>query len=104
METDMNQCWYALNLGDAMLAGPELDRIINLFQTPSVGHQHSDNQALFIRHESEGRLHCDAVVYFPPSCSALAQQLGARVCTPPPRQDLGLLAGEENAWSVYFPE
>jgi len=95
--------WYALDLGDPLLAGPELDRIIHLFHS-----QYRDpgaaGQALFIRHDSEGRLHCHVIVYFPPACIDLALELGARTCASPARHDLGLLAGDDDAWTACFAD
>ncbi|QID17958.1 hypothetical protein G3580_10085 [Nitrogeniibacter mangrovi] len=86
--------WYVLNLGDAMLAGDAVDRIQSLFeQWPS----RPAGAAVFMRHESEGRLHCELRVYLPPAAAPLAQQLGATPCAPPDPGDLGVLAGEPAA-------
>jgi hypothetical protein len=101
---DMKLTWHALNLGDSLLAAPEIDRITQLFLSQRSRESDLQSQALFIRHESEGRLHCEVVIYFPPACSELARQLAAAVCAPPAKQDLGLLAGEDGAWSACFPD
>ena len=48
---------------------------------------------LFIRHVSEGRLHCEALVYFSPAAAAVARECDAEPCAPPAREGLDLLAG-----------
>lgn len=100
----MQHTWYALNLGDALLAGPQLDRITQLFQVIRTEHPQPDTPALFVRHESEGKLHCDVIVYFPPALELLAQQLQASHCAAPSANDLGLLAGDNRAWTIWFPD
>lgn len=87
--------WYVLNLGDALLAADELDRIKTLFQ-----HEYASAPgaaAIFIRHESDGQLHCDVKLYFAPDTATLAHALCATPCPPPPGRDLGLFAGDDAA-------
>jgi len=100
----MAQSWHSLNLGDALLATQALERIRQLFQAEYEHSSASRDMALFMRHESEGRLHCEVIVYFPPSSTALAHTLGASACTAPAPQDLGLLAGNDGAWRIWFPD
>ena len=50
--------WFAKNLGDAMLALDSLDRIETLYSSLYGRDDSHQNVAVFIRHESEGRLHC----------------------------------------------
>jgi hypothetical protein len=64
----------------------------------------STNMAVFFRHESEGRLHCEIKVYFSPALGDIAKTLGASPCKRPTRYDLSLLVGVPAAWSVLFPE
>jgi len=96
--------WYMSNLGDAMLAEEALEGIRNLFTSVIAPHHHSDDMAIFIRHESEGRLHCEVIAYFSPAVAHVADAVDAVVCNKPVRQGLGLLAGSENAWSILFPD
>lgn len=96
--------WFASNLGDAMLAGDAIEHIKTLFQSACARFGGSDEMAIFIRHESEGRLHCEARVYFSPAAACVAEAVDARVCQRPNPSSLGLLAGSENAWSVLFSE
>jgi hypothetical protein len=60
--------------------------------------------AVFTRHESEGRLHCEVMAYFSPSASEAAEAFDGQPCAKPARAGLGLLAGDEESWSLLFPE
>ncbi len=60
--------------------------------------------AVFTRLESEGSLHCEVVAYFSPAAGDVAQAFDAEPCDKPARRGLGLLAGDDSAWSVLFPE
>jgi hypothetical protein len=62
------------------------------------------DMAVFTRHETEGRLHCEVIAYFSPSAAGLAELFEAEPCPRPSRSGLGLLAGDEGSWSVLFPE
>jgi hypothetical protein len=60
--------------------------------------------AVFTRPESEGRLHCEVIAYFSPAAQRVAEAFDANPCTQPARGGLGLLAGNEQCWSVLFQE
>lgn len=60
--------------------------------------------AVFTRPESEGRLHCEVMAYFSPAAREVAIAFEAEPCEKPVRAGLGLLAGDERAWSLLFPE
>ncbi len=60
--------------------------------------------AIFTRYESEGRLQCEVVAYFTPAALDVAKIFDAEPCEKPTRSGLGLLAGDERAWSALFPE
>jgi hypothetical protein len=96
--------WFCRNLGDAMLAGAELERIERLFREARDRAGRPDDLALFIRHEAEGRLHCEVKVYFPPAAAGVARAVDALACRRPAVDGLGLLAGAEAAWRLLFPE
>ena len=97
----MKHSWFTYNLGDAMLAGESLDEIRALFLSHCI--RPGGDMAVFVRHESEGRLHCEVHVYFSPATIELAKAFGAVACTKPSPLDLGLLAGPETAWKALFP-
>lgn len=96
--------WYTKDLGDGMMASmPERqieEAFLSLFE--SIGKPH--DMAIFTRHESEGRLHCEVVAYFSPATEEVARAFDARPCEKPLRAGLGLLAGNEQSWSVLFPD
>lgn len=91
------ESWHYLNLGDAMLAGEALETIKASFASEYADGRRANEAGLFVRHESEGRLHCEVVVYFPPAAASLARRLGAIPCAKPSTHDLGLLTGSEGA-------
>ncbi|WP_205747820.1 hypothetical protein [Desulforhopalus sp. IMCC35007] len=93
-----------MNLGDAMLAEEPLEHIKELFLTAYKTNDNRRELALFIRHESEGRLHCEVKVYFSPATAIVAKTVNAVPCIKPSSNGLGLLVGSENSWSVLFPE
>lgn len=82
--------WHKLNLGDAMLADLELDRIVNLWKEEYPTSEMKDHP-LYVRHESEGRLHCELCLYFHPSSYSLASKLDASTCSEPNDTGLSLL-------------
>jgi hypothetical protein len=97
--------WFRKNLGDAMLAdaavADAISRFIDLYQPhqhhPHHPHhpQHQQHQqaGLYLRHESDGQLHCAAILYFTPDAHALAHLMGASACLKPELYDMGLIAG-----------
>lgn len=87
--------WHVKNLGDAWLADEALVELAEGFTSlygPVPG-----EQALFVRHESDGQLHCAVKVYFPPETSEFARQVKAVGCPPPGLNGLSVLIGEETA-------
>ena len=96
--------WFLKNLGDAMLAQDGLDQIEALFQSTYTEAGRPNDMALFIRHESEGRLHCDVLVYFSPAASAVARAVDAKRSARPSRDGLSLFAGSEMSWPMLFPK
>jgi hypothetical protein len=103
MRARMNS-WYTCNLGDPLLADSALERIRTRFLSAYANDGIAADAAVFVRHESEGRLHCEVRVYFTPAAAAFAETLGAVPCNPPSAAGLGLLAGPESAWPTLFPE
>jgi hypothetical protein len=95
--------WFCLNLGDAMLADEALGRIQDLFRSSYAKAGAPSGMALFLRHESEGRLHCEVKLYFSPMSDAVARSVRAKPCKQPSRDGLSLLAGSEDAWLLFFP-
>jgi hypothetical protein len=94
--------WFTLNLGDAMLAEDALELIKQLFAPEYLKSHHPKDMAVFFRHESEGRLHCEINVYFSPASAVVALAVDAVTCPRPSPDELGLLAGYEDSWSILF--
>jgi hypothetical protein len=99
----MTSAWFTKNLGDAMLAGEALVQLEACFQS-TYPSGHSDKIAIFIRHESEGHLHCEVKAYFPPDAVDLAKKVDADPCAKPSPDGLSLLVGDGNSWRSLFPE
>jgi len=93
-----------MSLGDAMFADDERSRIEASFRSAFTDAGGPSEMALFIRHESEGRLHCEVKIYFSPAALLVAEHAGATPCEPPSPDGLGLLIGSEDAWRRLFPK
>ncbi len=96
--------WFVLDLGDGIVAWETLGRIESLFLAHSAGGEQSGARAVFTRHDSDGRLHCQVMAFFSPAAGDIARRFGARRCGRPPSADLNLLAGSEESWFALFPE
>ncbi|HCS26732.1 MAG TPA: hypothetical protein DIW43_04735 [Spongiibacteraceae bacterium] len=74
--------WYRLSLGDPLLADVLRDELMQVVSTSNV--------ELYSRHEGEGQLHCELVVYFKGGVddiarTGIAQTYGAIPCSDPGR-------------------
>lgn len=96
--------WFVLNLGEAPLAGALLEDAKALFLREFEIANRPPDMALFFRHESEGRLHCEVNVYFSPRAASVAEAVAARPCPRPSPGGLDLLAGSESAMSLLRPD
>jgi hypothetical protein len=96
--------WFAKNLGDAMLATEALDQIQSSYAAIYQGAESRQGAAVFIRHESEGRLHCEVMAYFSPGAFRLAEALDAVPCRRPAPGDLSLHAGPGDCWQDLFED
>ncbi len=94
--------WFVKNLGDAMLATGALDRILASYAAIYQGGERRQNAAVFIRHESEGRLHCEVMAYFSPDAYRLAAAFDADPCRRPEPGGLSLHAGTADSWQDIF--
>ncbi len=99
-----NDTWYCVSLGDGIMAaelGGQLEKVfLGAFE---LAGQPAD-MAVFTRHESEGRLHCEVIAYFSPAARKVAAVFDARPCGKPIHDGLGLLAGSPQSWANFFPE
>jgi hypothetical protein len=94
--------WYSVSLGDGMMASIPSAEIEKLFQHKFTSAGKPLDMAVFVRSESEGRLHCEVIAYFSPAAVEVAKAFEAQPCTKPLRAELSLLAGDEDSWSVLF--
>ena len=96
--------WYSKNLGDAMLSFESQEQLEKSFLSETLKTSNHNNLALFTRHESEGRLHCEVVAYFSPASGEIAKTLGAKPCKTPSPNGLNLRIGTEETWLLLFPD
>jgi hypothetical protein len=87
----MMYSWFTKNLGDAMLAGEALAKIEENFLSIYGKETRPENAAIFIRHESDGHLHCELRVYLTPEASILAREIDADPCSRPDQDGLSLI-------------
>ena len=85
------------------MAGMPENAIEKAFQKLFTSACSPPEMAVFTRPESEGRLYCEVIAYFSPAAAEVAKAFQAEPCGKPARVGLGLLAGDERAWSVLFP-
>ena len=96
--------WYSVSLGDGITAATPSAEIEERFQEAFIAAGKPPDMAVFTRPESEGRLYCEVIAYFSPAAAKVAKAFEAEPCAKPLRAGLGLLAGDEKAWSVLFHE
>jgi hypothetical protein len=98
------RAWFSLSLGDALMAWEPLGRIEALFQSANASAGDPDEMAVFVRYESEGRLHCEVTAFFSPAAAELAQEVEAIPCARPSPEGLSLALGNEASWTKLFPD
>ena len=96
--------WYSVSLGDGITAAMPLAEIEERFQRVFLSAGKPPEMAVFLRSESEGRLHCEVIAYFSPAAAEVANAFDAQPCAEPARVGLSLLVGEEQVWSLLFHE
>jgi len=96
--------WFYLPLGDGLMAPDLCDEIRAAFLPLFEAAGNPGDMAVFTRCDSESRLQCEVAAYFSPSAREIARRFGARPSTMPLREGLGLLAGDDRAWSLLFPD
>lgn len=94
--------WYSKNLGDGMVACVPLGRIEDALALINEKTGYPEDMAVFTQNSSEGSLHCEVYVYFPPVLASMAKELGATPCPKPTLGELSLLVGSEKSWQVLF--
>jgi len=94
--------WFSKNLGDAMMAYAKIEELKKLIFTICGKISLTNDMAVFIRHESEGHLHCEVKVYFSPKFAIFANKLKIIPCEKPSEFSLGLLIGNEKAKNILF--
>ena len=96
--------WFSLSLGDGITSGAPAAEIEAAFAELFEFAGSPAAMAVFTCPESEGRLHCEVIAYFSPAAGEVAKAFDAEPCEQPERAGLALLAGDETAWALLFPE
>jgi hypothetical protein len=95
-------CWFSKSLGDGMWAWESLDELKELFSSEYIQNGYPKEMAVFTRHESEGRLHCELIAYFSPASIVVAKKVDAKPCVRPIPAGLSLLVGSKDSWLALF--
>src|SRR5215510_1485717 len=98
------EIWYSISLGDGITAATPSAEIEEAFQKAFTAAGSPPEMAIFSRLESEGRLHCEMMVYFSPAAENVAKSFDAQPCAKPVGSGLGLLTGDPRAWKALFSE
>lgn len=93
--------WHRVSLGDGLSAPIYADEIRHSFQPLFEQAGCPADMAVFTRSE-QGAVHCEVIAYFSPAAAQVARAFSARVCDPPGRQGLDLLAGSSDCWQALF--
>lgn len=97
--------WFVKSMGDGLVADAPLSAVEASFLTHYGEPQDCPPQcALWKRHDTDGRLHCEVLLFFSPGAEELALSVGAHRCHKPKRAELSLVAGPEAAWELFFSE
>ena len=96
--------WFSKNLGDPLVAGEALSHLEALAHAARQKAGEPPELALFVRQESDGRLHCEVRAYFSPAAAAIATAVGAETCERPSPGGLSLLVGASESWRALFPD
>ena len=96
--------WRRLDLGDATLADAAFARAAAAFAAFWERAGRPAGTGLFVRHESDGGLHCRLRLYYPPAAAGAAEEAGAEPCPRPEPGDLGIASGSPRAGDLLFPE
>ena len=91
--------WYALELGDPLIASVTLAEIREEFAA-TISAEADASCAVFTRRDA-GDLHCRVTAYFSPGADGLARRYGAHVCAQPGRRGLELLAATEAGLDLF---
>ena len=95
--------WFSKQLGDGIVAQMPSTEIEEAFQPLFAAAGNPADMAVFTRYDSEGHLQCEVMAYFSPAAAEVARLFDAEPCARPPRDGLGLLAGDQRCWPVLFP-
>jgi len=95
--------WFSMSLGDPLVAGEPLSDLEARVRAAGATADGPGEMALFVRHESDGGLHCEVRAYFSPSATSVARAVGADPCDRPSPEGLSLLVGAPDVWRTLFP-
>lgn len=91
--------WFSKDLGDGILASVPLGRIEDRFRAAYLHAGAPKDMALFVRRQSDGRLHCEVTVYFTPAAASVARALDAVPCAKPSASGLEVVVGADDCWA-----
>ncbi len=96
------QKWSSRVLGDAQTSFLDCRDIAETGEAFFEAAGRPPAMAVFVRNDSEGRLHCEVTVYFSPAAHDLARRFEAKSCERPEAGGLDLLAGDPACWELLW--
>jgi hypothetical protein len=84
--------WHSLDLGDALTAHLDIERIGERAGELRGGDAGARDTGVYLRHENGIGLHCEVTIFFAPGLADLAREFGATPCDPPSTAGLEPLA------------
>lgn len=97
-----------------MMAYDQQDCITQLLVSTFAEAGSPNEMAAFIRHEAEGRLHCEVKIYLSPMSATIVNDVIAKEitnkdiktipCEQPSSDSLSMIAGKPEAWQTLFLE
>lgn len=93
--------WYVVDLGDAITADVQLERLKIHLEKSYQSMDHLLPVAAYYRYESQG-LHCHTMLYLTASFQQVADISQAELCMAPTSQGLMFLAGDVKfRWATH---
>ncbi len=93
--------WYSVDLGDGVEAFDPTSKIEEVFFSLFAVAGCPKDMAVFSKYPTETNI---VTVYFTPSAHLVAKLFNAAPCEKPSTDGIGLLAGDANALTVFFPD
>jgi len=93
--------WFSIELGDGVQAYEPSTKILEEFMPAYIAAGQPYDLAVFSKYDLSKNM---VTVYFTPAAEDMANSFGATACDKPTIEKLSLLAGDQRALGIHFPE